>query len=52
MFALVGSVLAFAPVVWLMWKGAWVREKLGKPASVSVAEDIIANHRDFDRTQT
>lgn len=52
MFALVGSVLAFAPVVWLMWEGAWVREKLGSPANVSVAEEIIANHHEFNRMQS
>ncbi|KAJ5638168.1 MFS general substrate transporter [Penicillium lividum] len=51
MFALVGSVLAFAPVVWLMWKGAWVREKLGRPVNVSVVEEIISRHHEFHRMQ-
>lgn len=46
MFALVGSVLAFAPVVWLMWKGGWVRQTLGRPTNVSVAEEIIANNQE------
>ncbi|KAJ5772470.1 MFS general substrate transporter [Penicillium odoratum] len=51
MFALVGSVVAFAPVVWLMWRGAWVREKLGKPVNVSVVEEIISRHHEFHRMQ-
>jgi hypothetical protein len=49
MFALVGSLLAFAPVVWLMWKGEWARERLGRPKNVSVAQEIIANHHEFNR---
>ncbi|KAJ5107509.1 MFS general substrate transporter [Penicillium angulare] len=51
MFALVGSVLAFAPIVWLMWKGAWIRERLGRPRDVSVAEEIILNHRELNTVQ-
>ncbi|CAL5869735.1 uncharacterized protein PFLUO_LOCUS3965 [Penicillium psychrofluorescens] len=44
MFALVGSVVAFAPVVWLMWKGEDIRERMGSPVNVSVADDIIADY--------
>jgi hypothetical protein len=44
MFALVGSVLAFAPVLWLMWKGEHIREKLGRPIDVSVAEEIFSDY--------
>lgn len=49
MFALVGSVLALAPVVWLMWKGKSMREQLGQPKNVSVAEEILMEHREFQR---
>ncbi|KAE8327020.1 major facilitator superfamily domain-containing protein [Aspergillus sergii] len=52
MFALVGSLLAFAPNVWLMWKGAWIRERLGRPENVSVAEEIISSHHEFNRMQS
>lgn len=51
MFALVGSLLAFIPVVWLMWKGRAVREQLGQPVNVSVAEEIHEEHREFQRRQ-
>lgn len=44
MFALVGSGLAGAPILWLVWKGESVREKLGKPVNVSVAEEIILDY--------
>lgn len=44
MFALVGSVLAFLPIVWLMWKGESVRERLGMPTNVSVGEEIISDY--------
>ena len=45
-FALVGSVLAFAPMVGLMWRGEKVRERLGEPHNVSVAEEVLARHRE------
>ena len=40
MFALVGSLLAFAPVVVLIWRGQSIRERMGQPKNVSVAEEI------------
>ncbi|KAL3475210.1 major facilitator superfamily domain-containing protein [Aspergillus californicus] len=46
MFALVGSGLALGPVVWLVFWGGGVRERLGRPRGVSVAEDIAG-----DRTE-
>ncbi|OAA68636.1 Major facilitator superfamily domain, general substrate transporter [Niveomyces insectorum RCEF 264] len=49
MFALVGSVLAFAPVVFLMWKGPSMRERLGRPQGVSVAEEVLRDHEEFYR---
>ena len=52
MFALVGSVLAFAPVLWLMWKGEYIREKLGRPTDVSVAEEIISDYNLVYRNRT
>ena len=50
MFALVGSLLAFLPVVWIMWKGKSTREQLGQPKNVSVAEEILQTHQEFQRT--
>lgn len=44
-FALVGGVLAFAPLVFLMWRGQIIRERLGEPKNVSVAEEVLARHR-------
>ncbi|KAI0470056.1 MFS general substrate transporter [Xylariaceae sp. FL0804] len=51
MFALVGSVLAFAPIVWLMWRGGAIRERLGAPRDVSVASEIIDDHHQFYQTR-
>lgn len=44
-FALVGGVLAFAPIVILMWRGGQIRHRLGEPHNVSVAEEVIARHQ-------
>ena len=44
-FALVGGVLAFAPMVFLMQRGQSIRERLGEPQNVSVAEEVLARHR-------
>lgn len=44
LFALVGSVLVFMPMLWLMWRGGVIRERLGQPVNVSVAEEIIADY--------
>jgi hypothetical protein len=38
-FAIMGSVLAFAPMVVLMWKGREIREKMGSPKGVSALDD-------------
>jgi len=44
MFAIFGSVLAFAPIVALMWKGREWREKLGTPRNVNALDaDYEAN---------
>lgn len=47
MFALVGSVLAFVPMLYLLWKGKAIRERLGAPKNVSVADEIVRDHEDF-----
>lgn len=35
-FACMGSILAFIPVLYLMWRGRELREMLGKPTNVNV----------------
>ncbi|CAK7235432.1 hypothetical protein SBRCBS47491_009291 [Sporothrix bragantina] len=52
MFALVGGVLAFVPMVFLMWKGASIRERLGSPQGVSVAEEVLRDHGEFHRQRS
>lgn len=42
-FAIMGSVLAFIPVVVLMWKGREFRERLGKPRDVNVFDSMVAD---------
>ena len=44
MFALVGSVLAFVPIPVLMFKGQRIRQKMGRPEKVSVAEEVVKDH--------
>jgi multidrug resistance protein len=41
MFALIGGVLAFVPMLPVMFKGAQWRKKLGKPVGVNVLEAMI-----------
>jgi hypothetical protein len=38
-FACMGSILAFIPILWLMWRGEQIRERLGKPRNVNVFDD-------------
>lgn len=42
-FAAMGSVLAFIPILALMWKGQEVRQTMGKPRGVNVFDSMIAN---------
>ena len=47
-FAIMGSVLAFAPILGLMWKGKEWRERMGKPRGVNVFDTgTAADERDF-----
>lgn len=46
LFALVGSGLAFVPIVYLQFRGEKLRAQLGEPHDVSVAEEVIARHRE------
>lgn len=39
-FALVGTILDLPSIVWLLWKGGSIRERLGRPVNVSVAQEI------------
>ena len=40
-FACMGSILAFLPIIFLMFKGREVREKLGKPKNVNVFDQMV-----------
>jgi len=40
-FALVGGILAFIPILGLMWKGAEWRQKLGPPKNVNVFDQQL-----------
>lgn len=42
-FACMGSILAFLPILWLMWKGKEMREKLGQPKGVNVFDQAEEN---------
>ena len=48
MFALIGGVLAFIPMLGLMWKGQEWRRRLGKPVGVNVFDQQLeeADRRD------
>lgn len=40
-FACMGSILAFLPIIFLMFKGQEVREKIGKPRNVNVFDQMV-----------
>ena len=40
-FACMGSILAFIPVVYLMFKGREIRERMGKPKNVNVFDQQV-----------
>jgi hypothetical protein len=42
-FAIMGSVLAFAPMVLLMWKGRKIRERFGAPRGVNALDQWMAD---------
>lgn len=46
-FACMGSILAFIPIMVLMWKGEEIRKRFGKPKNVNVfdqmSQDLIAD---------
>lgn len=42
-FACMGSILAFLPIIWLMFKGQEVRERIGRPKNVNVFDQMIDN---------
>lgn len=42
-FAVIGSVLAYIPVLALMWKGQEVRRSMGKPENVNVFDSMVAD---------
>lgn len=42
-FACMGSILAFLPIIWLMFKGQEVRERIGKPKNVNVFDQMAEN---------
>jgi hypothetical protein len=39
-FALVGGILAFIPILGLMWKGAEWRQRLGKPGKCYISDTL------------
>lgn len=44
-FAIMGSVLAFIPILGLMWKGHQIRRRLGTPKNINAldeAEETLA----------
>jgi hypothetical protein len=45
-FACMGSILAFIPIVVLMFKGESIRKKLGKPTNVNVFDNETMGDRD------
>lgn len=50
-FACMGSILAFLPIIWLMFKGQEVRERIGKPKNVNVF-DQMAEDEDSEVMET
>ena len=40
-FSCMGSILAFIPVVYLMFKGREIRERMGKPKNVNVFDQQV-----------
>lgn len=40
-FALCGGILAFIPILGLMWKGTEWRQRLGKPVNVNVFDQQL-----------
>jgi hypothetical protein len=47
-FACMGSILAFIPIVFLMFKGQEVREKIGKPRNVNVFDQMVEDEEPGD----
>lgn len=52
MFALVGTILVLPSIVWLVWKGGSIRERLGRPINVSVAQEIGLDYDLANRDRT
>ena len=52
MFALVGTILVLPSIVWLVWKGGSIRERLGRPVNVSVAQEIGLDYDLANRDRT
>lgn len=48
LFAGLGSVIAFLPMLWLMKYGRSVRHRMGQPKNVCVMEEIVRNARGAD----
>lgn len=42
-FACMGSILAFIPILVLMWKGQEIRSRFGKPKNVNVFDQTNQN---------
>jgi hypothetical protein len=49
LFSIFGSVLAFAPIVWLMFKGQEMRERLGVPKNLNALDTDSVRELEVDK---